>query len=321
MKKQDMSVPSKSYQRGINSLKIHIALLAVLAAGIANSPAQGLPPIPDLPPYVPPHEQTPEELAAQRKAQEEVWRKNRETVLPYLQSAPAADPVDLIKQQRLISAELLEREHRKAAVERRKTDILNWADKVGKEQRASKVRAEKRAKELGYKIRHESRDPSDVEVDMVGDRLVFQTSYNINAAKTISTDKARTNAPAGWGLNGYGVQLGLWDGGVIGTNHVEFTTGGFDRVVWLDDTNMFDPTGHPTFMAGNMVAAGVNPLARGMASDAQVLAFNRNKDYEEMATNSVTRDLRLSNHSYGYRMGWDSGVLVGRFQHGRRCVV
>ena len=268
-----------------------------------NTAAQGVPPIPGGGDNKP-REQTPDEIEAQRKANEELWRKNREAIAAYLLAAPAPEPVDEVAKQRLIAAELLQLEQEKAAEEQRKVDILNWAAEVGERQRASKARAEALAKSYGYTLQSETKDGSGVNVDMVGDRLVFNIPYNLNSAKTISVDKARTNAPAGFGLTGSGIKLGLWDFGVVGTNHVEFTNGGLKRVLWIDTNNIPDPTSHSTLMSGTMVAAGVDAAAQGMAFGAQVLAYYLDGDYAKMGTASVQHGLKISNHSYGPEAGW-----------------
>jgi len=69
------------------------ALSVILLLNI-NLHAQDGPPIPDLPPYQPPRELTPEEIEEQRLAREEVWRQNREVFAPFLLSAPAPEPED-----------------------------------------------------------------------------------------------------------------------------------------------------------------------------------------------------------------------------------
>lgn len=124
----------------------------------------------------------------------------------------------------------------------------------------------------------------------------YYTTTNLNAAKTLSTNKVWPGGGANFFLTGNGITLGEWDGGGIRTTHQEF--GG--RVI----STQGSPHYHSTHVAGTMIAAGVVGTAKGMSYQASLKAFDWNSDESEMATQAGL-GLRVSNHSYGQITGWD----------------
>ncbi|HCE01319.1 MAG TPA: hypothetical protein DER07_09785 [Armatimonadetes bacterium] len=126
---------------------------------------------------------------------------------------------------------------------------------------------------------------------------VFVTC-NLNAARTMNVDKIWPGGSAGLALSGSGIELGIWDGGSVRTTHREF--GG--RVANVDGVaNQW----HATHVGGTMVAAGVDPSAKGMAYEANLLSFDWNSDAAEMAARAAA-GLRVSNHSYA--VYYDNGA-------------
>ena len=135
-------------------------------------------------------------------------------------------------------------------------------------------------------------------VDERGRPRFYQT-HNLNAARTLQVDRLWPGGASGLALTGANPpgQLGLWDGGGVLVGHQEF--GG--RVVQMDS-----PSGtnfHATHVAGTLVAAGVNPLARGMSPGASLQAWEWTNDEAEMA-GAAAAGLLVSNHSYGFVAGW-----------------
>jgi hypothetical protein len=125
---------------------------------------------------------------------------------------------------------------------------------------------------------------------------------NTNAAATTSTQRLWQGGSTGLGLTG-GIQalsgkLGIWDGGRVFFDHVEFQG---KNGVQLDNPGANDD--HATHVAGTMVAKGMNTVARGMAyGNRGLIAYDFNNDAAEMATQAGS--LLLSNHSYGTIAGW-----------------
>lgn len=126
--------------------------------------------------------------------------------------------------------------------------------------------------------------------------LVYATA-NLNAAKTISTDKVWAGGSSGLSLNGNGITLGIWDGGKVRTTHQEFGT----RANQIDGSTSL--SSHATHVAGTMMASGVSAQARGMAGSAQLHAYDWNFDVPEMSL-AAASGLLISNHSYRHYGGW-----------------
>lgn len=132
---------------------------------------------------------------------------------------------------------------------------------------------------------------------------LYFTNFNLNAAKSIGTDKAQAQL----GLTGSGITLGIWDGGKVRTTHQEFGS----RATQKDAATSF--SSHATHVAGTMVASGVVSSAKGMSPAATLHAYDWNSDLTEMA-NAASGGLLLSNHSYGYITGWAYSSSAGAWR-------
>ncbi|HDO27392.1 MAG TPA: PKD domain-containing protein [Bacteroidetes bacterium] len=133
-------------------------------------------------------------------------------------------------------------------------------------------------------------------INQFGQPEYYQTE-NKNAAATISSNKVHTGGGAGFTLDGSGMTVHEWDAGAPLTTHQEFGS----RITIGDGT-----TGshyHSTHVAGTLIAAGVDPYAKGMAPLANLRAFDWNSDNSEMASEAASGAL-VSNHSYGFTRGW-----------------
>ena len=135
---------------------------------------------------------------------------------------------------------------------------------------------------------------------------VFYITENAVAAETVSTDKVWPGGVAGLGLDGTGMTVGLWDEARVLGTHAEFT-GRVTQKVEVPPPTV--DSLHATHVAGTMIAAGVNPAAKGMAYNARLDAYDWNSDAGEMAAAAASGQL-LSNHSYGNAAGW---LLVDPF--------
>lgn len=126
----------------------------------------------------------------------------------------------------------------------------------------------------------------------------YYMTENKNAAATISTNKVHSGGGAGLSLNGSGMTLHEWDGGGVLTTHQEFGS----RVTIADGTS--GTHYHSTHVAGTLIAAGVDPYAKGMAPSASLRDFDWNSDNSEMASEAASYEPMISNHSYGLTRGW-----------------
>lgn len=139
-----------------------------------------------------------------------------------------------------------------------------------------------------------------------GKPLYYKT-FNINSARTISSNEVWEGGSAGYELNGAGIVVGVWDGGVVRTSHNEFD----GRARILDNsTEIID---HATHVAGTIAAEGENQNARGMANKSIIESYDWVNDDMEM-TIAAEKGLLISNHSYGFIQGWEYNQDKSRWE-------
>lgn len=127
---------------------------------------------------------------------------------------------------------------------------------------------------------------------------LWRTTANANAAITTRAADLKVGGRIGSNLNGSGMVIGVWDGGGVRLNHREFV----DRAIQRDVPTSFNDN-HATHVSGTMMAAGVNPSAKGMADGARLWAHDWNSDNSEMAARAA-EGMLISNHSYAGSAGW-----------------
>lgn len=157
----------------------------------------------------------------------------------------------------------------------------------------------KKAKELG--ILTKVIQPDGVVKELTGfdqfGKPIYNTTHNLNAARTISTNKVWAGGSLNLNLDGSGTILGEWDAGTVMLSHREL----LGRVILGDGMGFFD--NHATHVAGTLIATGINPNAKGGSYNGNLRSYNWNNDSFEMATEAANGML-LSNHSYGNIAGW-----------------
>jgi len=128
----------------------------------------------------------------------------------------------------------------------------------------------------------------------------YYQMLNLNAAKTLSTNKVWPGGGYGYSLTGSTTllgELGIWDGGGVRTTHQELT----GRATQMDAPG--GTSGHSTHVAGTMIAAGVRSNAKGMSYQGKLACYEWTEDSAEMA-NAAGNGMKVSNHSYSYVTGW-----------------
>jgi Subtilase family/GEVED domain/Secretion system C-terminal sorting domain len=134
----------------------------------------------------------------------------------------------------------------------------------------------------------------------IGEPIFTISESNLQAGQTTRTNSFYKGGKLGIDLTGSGIttygRLGIWDGGKVLNTHVEFG----NRVTQID--NATSTSSHSTHVAGTMIAEGVNALAKGMAPNASLKAWDYNNDDAEMS--AASKELLVSNHSYGQVAGW-----------------
>ncbi|EIM75705.1 peptidase S8 and S53 subtilisin kexin sedolisin [Nitritalea halalkaliphila LW7] len=133
---------------------------------------------------------------------------------------------------------------------------------------------------------------------------VYFTTMNTGAAQSTGVSALQPGGSMGTNLNGQGLTLGIYDQTRPRLDHVEFQ----NRMRQIDGSTE-TISNHATHVAGTMIAAGINPNARGMAFAATGWSFNWDADVSKMNANAYDPVIRpnghlVSNHSYGFVLGW-----------------
>jgi hypothetical protein len=173
-----------------------------------------------------------------------------------------------------------------------------------KQARTARVMALNIAQQKGWEISRLDPDGTIMRLQHLDDTglpVYYITNNNIIAARTTRTDQLYTGGRLGLSLNGSTIPSGkvaIWDGDAVFVSHTEFAG---NRVEVKDNTTT--TAVHSTHVAGTMIAAGANPLARGMAYGLPKLySYNFDDDTPEMS--AAAAGLLISNHSYGALAGW-----------------
>lgn len=126
---------------------------------------------------------------------------------------------------------------------------------------------------------------------------IYYSNNNVNAAKTIGTNKLWKNGGLGLDLAGDSMYLGLFEVQTPRLSHQELV----GRITQID--TVVARSQHATHVSGTMIGTGINPSARGMYNKAKIWAWDSNNDEAELAL-AGSMGLLLSNHSYGRTSGW-----------------
>ena len=169
--------------------------------------------------------------------------------------------------------------------------------------------AEEFAREKGIPIRVVYDDGTVWEIRRISKlgQPEYYTTYNLDAAKTTSTDKLWKDGGLGLDLDGTGIVVGVWDGGPVRITHNEFESR--VRAVDIEDEPIF----HATHVAGTIAAAGIRSDARGMANKSIVDSYDWDGDNSEMRA-AARLGMLISNHSYGYIHGWEYNNEENRWE-------
>ncbi len=143
--------------------------------------------------------------------------------------------------------------------------------------------------------------------DVIDGKPIWLANENDEAAIAIGLDRVRDGGDLGLKLTGRGMELGLWDGGIVRTTHESIRS----RVRYLDGAAGSEFSDHATGVASTLIGLGSQERARGMAYDAQVAAYDFFDDEREMVQAQLQRQLIMSNHSYGQLRGWHDNRWLG----------
>ena len=155
------------------------------------------------------------------------------------------------------------------------------------------------ALDLGLPIREAL--PDGTVTQLVGleetGRPIYLITNNTVSAASIRTTAVQPGGSTGLNLDGSGMVIGEWDGGLVRTTHEQFA----GRVTQMDGATALSD--HATHVCGTMIGDGTGEAtALGMAQNAEVEAYDFFNDDAEIA--GAAAGLLLSNHSYGRVTGW-----------------
>lgn len=152
-------------------------------------------------------------------------------------------------------------------------------------------------------------------VDDFGFPVYTKSFNNTIAAATTKASQLWPGGASGLNLTGSTAamrnKLGVWefDGAPL-ASHVEFS----GRLTQKDVPTGSSGNDHATHVAGTMVGAGINPIAKGMAYGIpNLISYDHNSDITEM-TNEAAAGLLISNHSYGFIAGWNYNTAQSRWE-------
>ncbi|WP_051197444.1 S8 family serine peptidase [Flavobacterium soli] len=165
-----------------------------------------------------------------------------------------------------------------------------------------------------FKKRFNGSDGALYEIkDIIDGKPVYISNQNQKAALATRTSRLHNGGSLGLDLEGQNMTIGIWDGGKVMANHVEFMNDAIpsvSRVTSPDTPAANAPTDdHGTHVGGTMVAKGVNPLAKGMAPKANLVSYSWINDEAEVVSEITNNALLISNHSYGVPVLNDAGNL------------
>lgn len=126
------------------------------------------------------------------------------------------------------------------------------------------------------------------------DTPIYYQTDNRGAGITARTDRVHSGGSAGLNLNGENMVGGIWDGGRVRASHILLE----NRANQVDSPGGY--SNHATHVAGTMIGTETvqNGVARGMAPEATLVAYDYSNDESEMVA-AAANGLLVSNHSYG----------------------
>lgn len=120
---------------------------------------------------------------------------------------------------------------------------------------------------------------------------IYDYDDNVNSAITSGVDHIWVGGSTGLDLDGTDIVIGHWEAsGLALPNHQEL----IGKITHLENQSV---TSHATHTACTMLGTGVDPDARGFASEASILSRRSNNDEAEIADFALDGGI-LSNHSY-----------------------
>jgi len=166
---------------------------------------------------------------------------------------------------------------------------------------AEKEEAYRIAQQRGWDVTIEMPNGRFLELQRVVDgKPIYYSTFNVDAARSTRTDHLNAGGSLGLNLMGQNMTAGVWDGGGTRPTHQEFDgPGGTNRVTIIDGSTLNGNSFHAQHVTGTIMAAGIDPAAKGMAPHARARTADWNNDKAEVVSEAAA-GLLISNHSYGF---------------------
>lgn len=149
---------------------------------------------------------------------------------------------------------------------------------------------------------------------------VYYTLHNADAAISSRANRLHNGGSLGLNIEGQDMTAYVWDGGAVRVDHREFAASTGRRAEIGDDGTILNGNSfHSTHVSGTIAASGVNPAAKGMAPQAEIITNDWGNDFTEMAI-AASNGALLSNHSYGVRANTIGDDLFGKYINDSRDV-
>jgi len=185
--------------------------------------------------------------------------------------------------------------------EKQKDELINQS---AQEENARRARVEEYLRRKGIPATIESPDGTTreiVDIDSAGNPRWIQT-LNAGSATTSLVGKVWRGELHGIPATGKNIPpMGIWDKGVVYADHREL------RGRSTIKTAGAAPAVHATHVGGTMVAAGINPNAKGMSFEGKINSYTWNTITAPLTQESLVNGMLLSNHSYGAPLGASVG--------------
>ncbi|WP_291871152.1 S8 family serine peptidase [Maribacter sp.] len=150
------------------------------------------------------------------------------------------------------------------------------------------------AQKNGWQLKEELPNGSTIELLDIGEdgTPIYYTTFYDHVSTTSRASSLYKDGLLRLGITGKGMQVGVWDAGIVRKTHVEFDS----RVTVADNSTKIDA--HPTMVMGTLIASGKKEKAKGVAYEATGITSDWSRDKIE-AAKAAANGLLLSNHSYG----------------------
>ncbi|WP_422858330.1 S8 family serine peptidase [Flagellimonas sp. S174] len=187
-------------------------------------------------------------------------------------------------------------ERQEILLEYNQQKITSLVSEFEEEAKIKALLIDKSDKKNGWNEREKLKDGTVVALKDIGEdgTLLYYTTLNDPTNQVSRAQSLYSNGSLNLGLDGSGMQVGVWDSGIALNSHQEF-----DNRAQAGDTSQ-EVSPHATLVTGNLISSGIKAKARGVAFGAKAITHNWTRDKIEV-TEATASGMLLSNHSYGIK--------------------